>query len=123
MAIKDNDYDDTITAMINDPMFSKILRNMLMQGDVDRRAMERETHQDPFELMDEFRNEGYRPGGTGKVHFMGGSPFPQSPGQERGEKVAAIGAFSGNMLDSLNSVVPAIVDAWRNRKKPQGGQG
>jgi len=133
MAIKDNDYDDSLTAMINDPMFAKLLRNMLMQGDEERGAMEMEQAIDPLNRMDQFRNEAYRPGGTGKVHFMGGSPFPQSSGQERGENVFAIGSALGNVLGTggvqnlgaslRDNAWPAIVDAWRNRKKPQGGQG
>ena len=88
--------------------------------DLPARATERSTDVDPAALVDQFRNQEFQPKATGVPYiFTGGSPFPQSEGQQRAEKVGAAGALASNSLDSLNSVIPAIIDAWRKRK--QGG--
>ena len=124
MAKDKKSYSDIAAALAGmDPGELSALLSMFAEGgEQEVGPYERREVMDPMMRMGQFRNQGYRPGGTGKVHFMGGSPFPQSAGQQRAEKVLAGGMFAGNILDSLNSVVPAIVDAWRKRKGQGGGQ-
>ena len=97
----------------------------LLEGsDMERQPGEIATHQDPMDIVERFRNESYQPRATGVPYiFTGGSPFPQSPGQMQGEKIAATGALTTNVLDSIAGVLPAILDAWnKGKKKKQGGQ-
>ena len=117
-----NNDDNLATLAGIDPKFLKLLQALLQGGAPERRATEREVNIDTMGAMDQFRNESYAPRASGVPYiFTGGSPFPQTKGQQQGEKALAVGAFANNTLDQLNSVVPAIVDAWRKRKSQGGG--
>jgi len=99
-----------------------VLNAMARGGEPEKRATEREVVMDPMQRMGQFRNQPYAPHATGVPYiFTGGSPFPQTAGQQRAENVLAGGMFTGNLIDTMNSVVPAIVDAWRKRKGTRGG--
>ena len=96
---------------------SGIIQALSMMNDPKRKATERNTDINIPELMDQFRNEAYAPRGSGVPYiFTGGSPFPQSPGQQRAEKVGAGLGMSTNMIDAIGS----ILGAWQDRKKRQG---
>ena len=91
---------------------------LLEDSEMGRRPGEIATHQDPMDMVERFRNEGSPPRGTGVPYiWTGGSPYPQSEGQMKAEKIAATGALGTNVLDSIGSVLPAILDAWNKRKK------
>jgi hypothetical protein len=82
-----------------------------------RKLGEMVTHQDPMDAVERFRNEGFPSRATGVPYiFTGGSPFPQSPGQQQGEKIVATGALATNVLDAVGGVLPALIDAWRKKK-------
>ena len=103
---------------------SAIIEAIAAMGEPKKKATERDTNINIPELMEGFRNKEYRPGGTGNVHFMGGSPFPQSPGQQRAEKVGATLGATSNILNSGKGIVEsgvlgAIWDAIQKRR----GQG
>ena len=99
-----------------------MMSKYLAQGDLPTQATEQDSFINPGMGIGQFRNQEYQPRASGVPYiFTGGSPFPQSPGQQRAEKVYAGGALGSNMLGSLNNVLPALIDAWRKRKG-QGGK-
>jgi len=126
-----NNPGDILAAMLG--VESGDLRTLLeLFNDEERGAMESEVVIDPLERMDQFRNQDYAPRATGVKHiFLGGNPHPASPGQQRGENVFAAGSALANILGTggvqnfgaslRDTVLPAIVDAWK-RRKGQGGQ-
>ena len=123
MALKNNnDFNATLAGI--DPKFIKLLQALIEGGAPERRATEREVNIDTADRMGQFRNQEHAPRASGVPYiFTGGSPFPQTKGQQQGEQALAVGAFANNTMDQLNSVVPAIVDAWRKRKGQGGQQG
>ena len=76
-------------------------------------------------LLDTFKNREYAPGGTGKVHFMGGSPYPQSRGQIQGGNLAALFGAGTNINDRAGNPMGAGLGALMDfiRRKRQQGQG
>ena len=109
------------------------LSKLLTLFDEERGAMDMESRIDPIDRMGQFRNQPYAPHASGVPYiFTGGSPFPQTQGQQRAEKVLGGGMLANNILSTggvqnlgaalRDNVLPALWDAWKNRKKA-GGQG
>ncbi len=100
--------------------WAQIIEAIHAMGEPKKKLSERSLNVDMTpegDFLDQFRNEGYPPRSSNVPYiFTGGSPFPQTEGQQRAEKVAAIGGASANMLDAMNPTIAAIVDTIRRRR-------
>lgn len=124
MAINTNNSNslaDVLTAMLAGSGYSEAEQDtylktfiaLLENQEAEKQPGELSTFTDPVKLAEKFRNEEYGPYATGVPYiFTGGSPFPQTYGQQMGEKVATTGALINNVLP----VVASVLDAWRKRK-------
>lgn len=122
-------YSDVLTALFAGSKFgerdpAETLRSLLeLLGDEPTEATEMSSVIDPMQRMGQFRNQEFGPRATGVPYIFTGGPLaPQTSGQQTAEKIMATGAFTNNLLSSLNAVLPAVVDAWNQRKERQRRQ-
>jgi hypothetical protein len=98
--------------------YMSLLENM--EG--ERQAGELSAQLDPFQMVEQFREQEHRPFATGVPYiFTGGSVFPQTPGQMDAERIAATGGLVSNTMDAAGSILPAILDILEARKKSKQG--